>query len=77
MRRSADTTAPRLVRLIRLAAHRFWKEWSSDAEYRRRFGASMCRRCRNSSTTQGAEVVFVAWLFFVLSWLMYARITGQ
>ena len=78
MRRSADTDAPWFIRLLRRAEEHFWEQWATDAEYRRWFGSCVNRRYRDARhREEQGEAFFVAWLFIVLSWLMYARITGQ
>ena len=51
--------------------------WATGAEYRRRFGSCMHRRHRYASMAEQEEALFVAWLFIVLQWLVYARIMGQ
>jgi hypothetical protein len=64
MRRSAG--GQRFIRLLRRAE-----------EHRRRFGSCMHRRHRDESWAEQGEVIFVAWLFIVLQWLLYARVTSQ
>jgi hypothetical protein len=75
MRRSAGTDAPWFIRLLRRAEKLLWEHWATDAEYRCRFGS--CMHHRDASMAEQGEALFVVWLFIVLQWLAYTRITGQ
>jgi hypothetical protein len=76
MRRSTDTVAPRIVRLIWLAGLLLWRGPACLAEYRDRFGISVYACRRDLKTVREFGQYLELQLYVQCACLIYLRIMG-